>query len=63
MESEEKSMRNKIRAIRSKDIKKNDVVITVHGEAAQEITEELQLTLNKIKRKHQLELSYCICSR
>ena len=56
-------MRNKIRAIRTKDIKKNDVVITVHGEAAQEITEELQMALNRIRKKCQLELSYCICSR
>jgi len=56
-------MRNKGGVIRTKDIKKNDVVITVHGEAAQEITEELRLALDKVRRKHQLEMSYCIYIR
>lgn len=56
-------MGNKGKVVRTRDIKENDVVITVHGEAAEKIAEELQLALNKIRRKHQLGLSYCIYIR
>lgn len=44
----------RVRSIRSKEKKKNNVVIIVSGENAEEIKEELLLSVRKMARKKEL---------